>query len=121
MTWTYSQSTGDLKHNGKLIATGCYSGHGEHKNKPDGEALIGEGPIPRGKWHITELYNSDRVGPYAIKLVPNGHDAHMRSAFRIHGSSAAHPLDSSNGCIIARRLVRETVWESGDRDLEVVR
>lgn len=119
--WTYQQTTGEIRHNGSLVATGCYSGHGAHKNKPDDEHLVGEGPIPRGKWHITELYDSSRVGPYALKLVPNGHDAHMRSAFRIHGDSIKAPGTASNGCIIARRMVREAIWTSGDRELEVVR
>lgn len=121
MTWTYQQSTGDLKRDGRLIATGCYSGHGVHKNKPDDEALVAEGPIPRGKWKMTELYDSARVGPYAIKLVPVGHDAHGRSAFRVHGDSSAHPGMASNGCIVTRRTVREAIWTSGDRDLEVIR
>ena len=121
MTWTYSQTTGDIRHNGQLIATGGYSGHGAHKNKPDDEALVAEGPIPRGKWRMTELYDSDRVGPYAIKLVPVGHDAHGRSAFRLHGDSVKAPGTASNGCIITRRTVREAIWTSGDRDLEVIR
>lgn len=119
--WTYYQTSGDLRRDGRLIATGGYSGHGVHKNKPDDEKLVGEGPIPRGKWRMTELYDSDRVGPYAIKLIPVGHDAHGRSAFRVHGDSIKSPGTASNGCIILRRTVREEIWKSGDHDLEVVR
>lgn len=119
--WTYSQEAGDLRRDGVLISTGGYSGHGEHKNKPDDEAYTGLGPIPRGKWRITELYDSQRVGPYALKLAPVGHDAHGRSAFRIHGDSIKQPGTASHGCIILRRVAREEIWQSGDHDLEVVR
>jgi hypothetical protein len=42
-----------------------------------------------------------------------------RSAFRIHGASKKHPLDSSEGCIIAPVNVRKSIWASGDRELTV--
>ncbi|HYE46677.1 MAG TPA: hypothetical protein VEA44_12995, partial [Caulobacter sp.] len=48
------------------------------------------------------------------------HEATGRSAFRIHGDSVRAPGTASKGCIILPRAVREAIWRSGDRDLEVV-
>ena len=36
--WTYSQSSGQLKHNGILIATG-YAGRGTDKNNPQSQCI----------------------------------------------------------------------------------
>lgn len=116
--WTYDQSSGVLSRAGETVATG-YSGKGVHKNKPASEALRGEGPIPAGQWLMTRVYDSRKVGPYAIALKPVGHDAHGRSAFLIHGDSISRPGTASNGCIIMPRKARERVWTSGDRDLRV--
>lgn len=118
--WTYDQSSGRLTHNGKFIATG-YSGANIGRNNPDLEHKVATGPIPRGRWKISgPPYNSANVGPYAIRLSPVGHSAHGRSAFLIHGDSAKRPGQASKGCIILPRNVRELIWNSGDRDLEVV-
>lgn len=35
------------------------------------------------------------------------------------GTSRNHPLDSSEGCIIAPLSVRKSIWTSGDRELIV--
>lgn len=116
--WQYTQSSGQLHHNGKLIATG-YSGRGEGRNNPALEAGRAVGPLPRGRWKVVgPPYNSANVGPYALKLEPVGHNAHGRTAFRIHGNNKAN--DASHGCLIFPRNIRELVWSSGDRDLEVV-
>jgi hypothetical protein len=37
----------------------------------------------------------------------------------MHGDSKEHPGCASQGCIILPRPVREQVWHSGDRELEV--
>ena len=124
--WTYKQSTGDLFFNGKYIATG-YSGREWAKNNPDAEVAKAMGPIPRGKWRITEKYDSARVGPYALVLhaidaTPENdtHDLTGRGAFRIHGDSVRLPGTASHGCIILARLVRQQIWQSNDHILEVV-
>lgn len=118
--WTYDQSSGRLTRNGVFASTG-YSGKGRGKNKPALEAMQGVGPIPAGKWRMTGIYNSARVGPYAIVLEPEpGTDTKGRSAFRIHGDSIANPGDASKGCIILPRRVREAMWSSGDRALNVI-
>lgn len=118
--WRYDQSSGELTRNGRFVARG-YSGHAAGKNNPDLEAKVATGPIPRGRWKITgPPYNSANVGPYALRLQAVGHTAHGRSAFLMHGDSARAPGTASKGCIIMPRNVRELVWNSGDRDLEVI-
>ena len=123
--WTYSQSTGKLFHNGSFVSGG-YSGKGRGKNNPSLQGVVGTGPLPRGHWRITEVYNSKRVGPFALVLHANDttpsndtHDETGRGAFRIHGDSVKHPGNASNGCIILPRVIREEIWRSGDRDLIV--
>ena len=38
----------------------------------------------------------------------------------MHGDSIEHPGAASEGCIIVARPIREQVWESGDRKLQVI-
>ena len=120
MTWKWDQSAGKLSRDGVAVATG-YSGNARGKNNPSMQAAVGVGPIPAGKWSITEKYDSANVGPYALKLVPKaGTQTFGRSAFRIHGDSIRNPGTASHGCIILPRPVRERIWRSNDHDLEVV-
>ena len=118
--WVYHQASGALLHDGAPVGEG-YSGDGpgfaEGRNNPGMEAVKGHGPIPRGRWRIGPPRNSRRVGPHAMDLTPNGHDAHGRSAFMIHGDSAAG--DASRGCIVLSSRLRTQVSDSGDADLEV--
>lgn len=119
--WTYSQSTGRLTDSSGALAAIGYSGNGEGKNDPLLQELRDTGPIPRGKWIITEVYDSERVGPFALKLEPApGTKTFGRSAFRIHGDSIAHPGEASDGCIVVPRTARKRVWDSGDRELLVI-
>ncbi len=125
MGWKYDQSAGELSHNGVVVAHG-YSGAGAGKNNPAMEHVRATGPIPRGHWKIRAPYNSNAVGPYVLPVwAVDGHldDVHAgtgRSAFRIHGDSVRAPGTASKGCIIVSRAVRHQIWQSGDRDLEVV-
>jgi hypothetical protein len=125
MTWRWDQSAGLLSHNGKLVARG-YSGAGKGKNNPEAEGQRAVGPIPRGMWKIRAPYNSKAVGPYVLPVwavddvLDDVHKPTGRSAFRIHGDSIRKPGTASKGCIILPRGIREQIWQSGDRDLEVV-
>ena len=121
MPWEYSQQTGELNHNGVLVYDKGYSGAGYAKNQPDMESVKNAGPIPRGTWHIGQAYNSADVGPFAIPLSPYGHNAHGRTAFRIHGDSKANPGDASKGCIVVPLAIRKRIIASGDNILYVVR
>src|SRR2546423_11084836 len=119
--WTYAQQTGDLQQDGKPVATG-YSGAGDGKNNPTMADVPNVGPIPRGAWSITGPPTDPRDhGPYVLRLEPAAEtETFGRSGFLIHGDSRAHPGTASEGCIILPRAVREQIWKSGDRDLEVI-
>ena len=119
--WTYAQKTGDLQQDGKHVSTG-YSGASEGKNNPAMDNVPNVGPIPRGEWTIAgPPVDSKDHGPYVLKLNPESTtDTHGRSGFLMHGDSKEHPGSASHGCVILPRAVREAVWQSGDRDLQVV-
>jgi hypothetical protein len=126
MTWRYDQSSGELTRDGKFVSRG-YSGNGRGKNNPSMQAARGVGPIPAGKWKIVgPPYDSANVGPYALKVfatdgvLDDTHAGTGRGAFRIHGDSVRAPGTASHGCIILPRNIRQAIWASGDRDLEVV-
>lgn len=98
----------------------AYSGSGNGINNPALEAVPSIGPIPAGMWDIGGPYDSARVGPYALPLIPVGHDAHGRSAFRIHGDSNTGYRIASRGCIIMSPSgLRRKIWQSGEHTLKV--
>lgn len=123
--WSWRQSTGELRHNGRLVAYG-YSGFGVGKNNPAAQLQRRLGPIPQGDWSIVRKYDSTAVGPYTLTLhardgnADDVHDPSGRSAFRIHGDSIKNPGTASRGCIILPRSIRERIWTSGDRVLRVL-
>jgi hypothetical protein len=120
-TWSYAQKTGEIQQDGKHVSTG-YSGASEGKNNPAMENVPNVGPIPRGDWTIAgPPVDSKDHGPYVLKLNPApSTETHGRSGFLMHGDSKEHPGSASHGCVILPRAVREEVWQSGDRELEVV-
>ena len=80
------------------------------------------GPIPQGTWTIIGPPNNTRYhGPYVLRWQPTpGTDTFGRSGFLVHGDSIESPGCASKGCVILPRAIREKVWNSGDRDLEVL-
>ena len=118
--WIYSQLTGQLWNPQGLILAIGYSGGGEGKNSPKMQAIKSVGPIPRGAWVIGEPYDSKNIGPYALPLYENGHDALTRAYFRIHGDSISNPGTASRGCVILARNIREMIHNSRDRDFIVI-
>jgi len=119
--WFWIQSTGKLFHDDEFIAVG-YSGHRTGKNNPELDHVRRVGPIPRGIWNLTGVYNSRRVGPFTIICDPERNTVtHGRKYFRIHGDSRRNPGAASRGCIILPRKVRELIWGSKDRVLKVVK
>ena len=120
-SWTYSQKSGELQQDGKHVAEG-YSGTGDGKNNPAMENVPNVGPIPRGDWNVSGPPVDTRThGPYVLHLEPKPETKTFgRDGFLMHGDSKEHPGTASQGCLIFPRQVREQVWNSGDRDLEVV-
>lgn len=118
--WTYRQTSGELSHDGSLVAKG-YSGHKEGVNNPLLQSVKCVGPIPQGSWEISgPPVDTENHGPFVLHLYPKtGTHTFGRSGFLMHGDSVAHPGNASEGCIIMNRATREQVWNSGDKDLEV--
>ena len=117
--WTWDQSAGLLTRAGKNWHG--YSGAGRGKNNPAMQAAVGTGPIPQGRWTIAERHDSPNTGPCTLMLLPEpGTATFGRSEFRIHGDNIAHPGTASHGCIVLPRTVRDAIWASGDRALEVI-
>ena len=120
MTWRYSQKTGDLSHDGKIVGSG-YAGFGEGVNNPADQAIPDVGPIPRGFYTIGPAFTHPAAGPMTMRLTPQpGTDTFGRSGFLMHGDTASMDHTASHGCIIQNRSVRATVAVSDDRTLEVV-
>lgn len=117
--WIWDQSAGELRRAGKVWRG--YSGAARGLNNPALQAARGVGPIPQGRWTIAGRHDSPNTGPCTLTLCPDpGTATFGRSAFRIHGDSLAHPGTASHGCIILPRAVRDAIWASGDRILQVV-
>jgi hypothetical protein len=121
LAWSYAQKSGELQQDGRHVATG-YSGAGRGKNNPEMQQVHNVGPIPQGDWTIAgPPVNTAEHGPYVLALKPaTDTNTFGRSGFLMHGDSVQLPGSASQGCIILPRPVREEVWNSGDRDLQVV-
>lgn len=120
MSWVYEQVTGRLLQNGQRIAIG-YAGIGDGKNNPDMQDVQGVGPLPKGVYEIGSPRDTPTHGPYVLPLTPDdANEMHGRSSFLIHGDSIRNPGFASHGCIVVGLTVREKVWLSGDRKLEVI-
>ena len=119
MPWTYSQSSGDLSHDGQHIATG-YSGHAEGLNNPALQDDHGIGPIPQGSYTIGPASVHPGKGPVVMALDPApANNMFGRDGFLIHGDTAALDHSASHGCIILARPFREQIANSSDRTLIV--
>jgi len=119
--WRYQQSTGELTEpSGSALAKG-WAGHGEGLNNPAMQSDPDIGPLPAGNYTIGEPHDSPHTGPFTMDLMPAPENQMFgRSEFRIHGAAEEHPELSSDGCIILPRPVRENIWQSGDREIEVI-
>jgi hypothetical protein len=118
--WKYVQSTGDLfDASGKNIARGYSGKNPEGINQPDKECEANVGPIPRGLYDIGR--QKDKPTPVTLPLTardPN-HCSPPRSGFLIHGDNSSGT--ASTGCIVVGRTIRETIRDSGDTTVQVVR
>lgn len=124
MPWIYDQSNGRLYYqtpdaDKPRLADVGYSGHGRGRNNPGLEQERSVGPIPRGRYDIGLPRQSEKTGPHVMDLTPNGHTAHGRTAFQIHGNNKTN--NASRGCIILTRPMRERISASNDRVLIVQR
>lgn len=118
--WIYEQATGKLSSTEMgYVATG-YSGFGEGKDNPLLQSERDVGPIPCGVYAIGSPFNDPEHGVYCLRLSPDAANQMFgRSGFLMHGDSLEHPGMASKGCIIMTYGARVTVWQSGDRELQV--
>lgn len=121
MSWCYNQANGSLSKDGALVTDAGWSGHDAGRNNSAMEADADIGPIPRGAYYIQPAIDSEKLGPVALRLIPNdATNTYGRTGFFIHGASVLDPEESSHGCIILPRPVRIAINASQDKDLEVV-
>lgn len=140
MSWRFSQSAGQLTAPDNVSLFSAYAGRGKGRNNPalqdvrGGERLMNGiwvavyeldptdwGPLPRGKYIINSPIDTPKHGPFVMWLTPDpGNEMFGRSEFGVHGDSLEHPGLASEGCIVTPRVTRERIWNSGDREIEVV-
>ena len=120
MTWTFSQKTGQLSHDGELICAG-YAGQGTGLNDPDSQQVPFVGPIPQGTYNIgPPMSDGGHMGPYVLPLTPwPVNNMFGRSGFYIHGDTPARNQSASNGCIVLDRQWRTLIVQSDDSVLVV--
>lgn len=119
---TYRQTTGEIKYNGQHLGSG-WAGNHAGLNNPRMDHVRMVGPLPRGIYTITKPVMHPRLGPFAMELIPDpSNEMHGRDDFWIHGASQNPKRyhQESMGCIIAMRPLREAIWATGCRHLEVV-
>jgi hypothetical protein len=119
--FTFSQSTGILTNSsGEILGTG-YSGSPAGKDNPADQEIPDIGPIPQGLYTIGLPVTSPHLGPVVMSLTPDLENQMFgRSGFFIHGDNPEHIGDSSEGCIILARDLRQIIADSGDNRLEVI-
>jgi hypothetical protein len=140
--WTFHQATGQVE-DAKGFKYGCsYAGHGKGKNSPelqnvhagcqwdaesnrwvpvDGLTADVWGPLPVGIYTLQAPVDTEKHGPFVMWLTPDpANEMFGRSGMGWHGDSVEHPGLASEGCICSPRVIRETVWKSGDHRLQVV-
>lgn len=118
--FVYSQTSGQMRDVfGDLVGIG-YSGFEEGKNAPALENKVGIGPIPRGCYSISPLWNSYHEGPDVMTLTPDSNTpTYGRSGFLIHGDGLCDPGKASHGCIILDHASRLKIGQSTDKRLLV--
>lgn len=136
MVWTYEQSTGTLRDPNSTVVGVGYAGRNVDscgtfvggKNNPAQEGLENVGPLPCGTYSADwmQLVHAS-LGKFAIHLKPDKPTesrilAYGRepTSFFMHGDSIEHPGASSDGCIVQLLSVRQQLWNSADRNLQVI-
>jgi hypothetical protein len=100
-----------------------YSGRDTYKNNPLSYNVKNKGVIPPGAYTITGKRvtkpGQKSLGDTSLILRPKATNKMFgRSDFLIHGGNGAGT--ASNGCIVTLRNIREKIWASGVRTLEVM-
>lgn len=131
---TYSQATGEWRHNGSLLGIG-YSGFGEGLNNGELQGVVDVGPVPRGIYSVgsPEDLAGGPHGPFVLRLTPNVPTSSQISAtgrspfsFLVHGGKTGeldpHEGTASRGCVVLERSIRVAIAalvSAGDNHLQV--
>jgi|GEM_PF-3636321 len=118
MPWVCHQRSGTLIGPNGQEYTGGYSGKASTSKQSccRGRAFLRADPAR----YLEYRFNSSQFSPNwpeYVDLTPQGHNAHGRRHFRIHGNNRAD--DASTGCIVASPQARQAIINSGDTTLEV--
>ena len=120
--WTYRQRTGELLRDGQPFAKG-YAGRGDGKNNPALQGVHATGPLPQGRYQFNgPPHDGGHMGPLVLYLAPAPDNVMFgRGSFFMHSDSVHAPGTASEGCIVMDPpALRWTIWNTGDRELEVV-
>lgn len=112
-TFVYGNKLGTFKNErSKTSDSKAYSGSKDYYNDEKYVDKKSEGPIPPGKWEVTEICSSK--GPLTCRLSPcAGTATHGRSGFLIHGDNSKMDHTASEGCIITKKDCRQDI-QKGD-------
>lgn len=121
MSWMFNISAGAISQDDTYIGD-AYAGAPGYVDEPDAEGMVGKGPLPEGWYTMCPPINKpESVGEYAIELIPDPeNDMKGRSGFFCHGDNPQMNHSASDGCIVAVLPIRQRMWTSGDRRIEVV-
>jgi RHS repeat-associated protein len=124
LCWVYSQSTGRLSYvdadgNSTYVGSG-YSGYGPGLNNPAMQNVQNIGPLPQGDYTIGPQQDNGSLRQ-SMRLTPNpSNQMFNRWGFLIHGPHDHDNHDSSNGCPVLNKSIRDKIASSGDSCFKVV-
>ena len=126
MPWVYEQTTGKLYDpEGNYVATGYAGGNcgknPEGINNHDMQNVKSIGPLPCGLYSFGSVVLKSQLGQFAIPLIPDSaNEMFGRGGFFCHGDTQELNHSASVGCIIMPRNVRNEMYSSADRQIQVV-
>ena len=128
LDWIFSQSTGQMSYQPPASIGGGppqpigqgYSGNGPGLNNPAMQNVQNVGPLPQGTYTIGPQQDNGNL-TQSMRLTPDpANQMFNRDRFLIHGPHANDQQDSSNGCPVFNRNIRNQIGNSGDNVLRVV-
>lgn len=96
-----------------------YTSARDYKDDPAMNSIINKGPLPRGKYLISDpIRKHPTAGFYFLRLTPHADNKMCgRSRFLIHGGNSNGT--ASKGCIILNIRFRREIVKSDDKELVV--
>lgn len=128
LEWIFSQSTGQLSYQPPASLGGGppqpigqgYSGNGPGLNNPAMQNVQNVGPLPQGSYTIGPQQDNGNLTA-SMRLTPDPANQMLkRFGFLIHGPHANDQHDSSNGCPVLKRDIRDQIGNSWDNVFRVV-